>query len=228
VGAAFSVADYARVAVIFAPRPGAAPLEQRIADGQHSVLFGHHADYAAVTSDLPIVEPTRAFDRVSHYLMDTRLMIAWSRSLAARGELDAARHLAARLREFHKADAEEFFQACPDGPLPRAPGLERAPHATPVAKRRAISCSQRGRPAPSDPRFEGAIRMKSRSPIGPFALTCGHCHRALRMSAPNRTPAHPFDALLGASSVVSMRSHRVQFNPVQPPEGPPCQVIGTV
>jgi hypothetical protein len=111
-GALFSVWDYSRVAAIFSAHEGDAPLEARIARGQRSVFFSHHADYAAVTSGVPVADPARAFDRVSHYLLDTRLMIAWSRSLAAQGRLDEARHLAARLREFRKADADEFFAAC--------------------------------------------------------------------------------------------------------------------
>ena len=125
-GALFSVWDYSRVSAIFQAKPGDAPLAQRIARGQQSVFFAHHADYAAVTSGVPSAESAqadRAFDRVSHYLLDTRLMIAWSKSLAARGELDAARHLAGRLREFKKADAEAFFEACPDAAVPAASGL---------------------------------------------------------------------------------------------------------
>ncbi|MBA4175849.1 MAG: polymerase [Leptothrix sp. (in: Bacteria)] len=115
VGAALSVLDYLRVATIFAATPGAPPLEQRIAEGQRSVFFAHHADYAAVTSGPSRPEEARAFDRVTHYLLDTRLMMAWAQSLAARGELDAARHVAARLREFRKADAAEFFAPCEPG-----------------------------------------------------------------------------------------------------------------
>jgi O-antigen ligase len=112
LGAAFSVVDYARVAVIFSSSPDAPPLEQRIADGQRSVFFAHHADYAEVTSGVAVRDPVHAFDRAAHYLLDTRFMIAWARSLAERGELDAARTLAARLREFHNADAREFFEPC--------------------------------------------------------------------------------------------------------------------
>ena len=48
---------------------------------------------------------------------------AWAKALAERGELDAARTLAARLREFDKADAEDFFDACPDAAQPAAAGL---------------------------------------------------------------------------------------------------------
>ena len=112
VAAVLSVADYARVAVIFSARPGLPPLEQRIAEGRRSVLFGHHADYAAVTSGVPVLDEARAFDRATHYLLDTRLMMAWSRALAEQGRLDEARHLAARLREFRKPEAEGFFGVC--------------------------------------------------------------------------------------------------------------------
>jgi O-Antigen ligase/Virulence factor membrane-bound polymerase, C-terminal/Protein glycosylation ligase len=108
-----SVLDYHRVAAIFEGGADAAPLEQRIRSGQRSVFFAHHADYAAVTSGVPVPDPAHAFDRVTHYLLDTRLMIAWSRSLAQQGHLNAARHVAARLREFKKEDAAEFFAACP-------------------------------------------------------------------------------------------------------------------
>jgi hypothetical protein len=41
--------DYMRVAIIFAPPANAAPLDKRIADGRKSILFAHHADYAAAT-----------------------------------------------------------------------------------------------------------------------------------------------------------------------------------
>jgi hypothetical protein len=113
LAAALAVLDYSRVAAIFTADDGAAPLEKRIAIGQRSVLFAHHADYAAVTSGVATGDPAHAFDRATHYLLDTRLMIAWSRALAERGQLDAARFIAERLREFRKTDAENFFDACP-------------------------------------------------------------------------------------------------------------------
>jgi O-antigen ligase len=121
-GAGFAVYDYARVAAIFSSAPGGAPLERRIADGQRSVFFSHHADYAAVTSGVPVPDPAHAFDRASHYLLDTRLMIAWAESLARQGDLEAARYVAARLREFGKDDAEEFFAACPAAALAASAG----------------------------------------------------------------------------------------------------------
>lgn len=111
-GAAFSVVDFLRVASIFSATPGTAPLAQRVASGQRSVFFAHHADYAAVTAGLPMADPAHAFDRVVHYLLDARLMMAWAQSLSERGETEAASHIAERLREFRKPDADEFFAVC--------------------------------------------------------------------------------------------------------------------
>ncbi|MEO8079434.1 MAG: Wzy polymerase domain-containing protein, partial [Caldimonas sp.] len=49
LGGMLAFYDYSRVAVIFSPGPGAGPLAERIAEGRRSVLFAHHADYAAAT-----------------------------------------------------------------------------------------------------------------------------------------------------------------------------------
>ncbi len=111
-GALFSVWDYQRVAVIFEAADDAPPLAQRVARGQHSVFFAHHANYAAVTSGLSTPKPQAAFDSATHYLLDSRLMTAWAEALAARGDLNAARLVAARLREFHKTETTDFFAPC--------------------------------------------------------------------------------------------------------------------
>ena len=114
LGAALMFIDYRRVVVIFAPAEDAVPLAQRITDGRRSWFFAHHADYALVTTpDEPVTEPG-AFGRATHYLLDTRLMIAWARSLDAKGERDRARHLAARLREFNNPASVPFFAPCGD------------------------------------------------------------------------------------------------------------------
>jgi len=123
-GALFSVWDYSRVSAIYQAEPGAPPLSARIQRGQGSVFFAHHADYAAVTSGVSVPgDPAHAFDRTTHYLLDSRLMMAWAKSLAAQGDVEAARHIAARLREFRKVDAEGFFEPCPDGAQPPGAGL---------------------------------------------------------------------------------------------------------
>lgn len=112
MGAALSVVDYARVTMIFAPPSSGDPLSQRIATGWRSVLFAHHADYADVTTESGVAPPGKAFSEAPHYLMDTRLMIAWAKALAAAGQTDKARYLAQRLREFRKSDAADFFAPC--------------------------------------------------------------------------------------------------------------------
>ena len=112
MAAALSLVDYARVALIFAPPQADSPLAERIANGWRSVLFAHHADYADVTTESGVAPSGKAFSAAPHYLLDTRLMIAWARALNAAGQTDKARYLAQRLREFRKPDAEAFFEPC--------------------------------------------------------------------------------------------------------------------
>jgi O-antigen ligase len=115
IAAAVAIWDYQRVVAIFAPREdNRATLLERIVEGRHSWFFAHHADYALVTSIDGAGMVPGAFDRATHFLLDTRLMIAWSTSLAARGDVDRARHIAARLREFRNPGAAEFFAPCDD------------------------------------------------------------------------------------------------------------------
>jgi hypothetical protein len=112
LGAVASAVDYRRVAVIFASDPGAPPLEQRIADGQRSVFFAHHAHYAAATVAEEPASALASFDQAAHYLLDTRLMTAWARGLADSGDVERARYVAARLREFRNPASVEFFAEC--------------------------------------------------------------------------------------------------------------------
>jgi O-antigen ligase len=121
IGGIASVIDYWRVVVIFAPPNNAAPLSQRILDGRRSVFFGHHADYAAATSVKDPSQVMPAFRTATHYLLDTRLMLAWAQAYAGRGDLDRARYLAARLREFRNPASDEFFEACKTPPAPGTP-----------------------------------------------------------------------------------------------------------
>ncbi|MBL8306420.1 MAG: O-antigen ligase C-terminal domain-containing protein [Rubrivivax sp.] len=121
-GAAHAVVDYRRVVVIFSPAADSPSLDDRIVAGQRSVYFAHHADYAALTSNLPQPDEQRAFARATHYLLDTRLMMTWAQDLNRRGLRDPARHLAARLREFGKDDADELFAPCPAVALKARPG----------------------------------------------------------------------------------------------------------
>ncbi len=111
-GGVLAVIDYHRVVVIFAPADNSPSLAERIARGQHSPLFAHHADYAAATSGEPGPAAALGFERATHSLLDTRLMVAWSKYLAGNGELGLAQALADRLREFRNRDADSFFAEC--------------------------------------------------------------------------------------------------------------------
>lgn len=112
IGSMAAALDYTSVTRIFEAGGGQAPLAQRVADGRRSVLFSHHADYAAATTGLPQPDGLGAFDGAKHYLLDTRLMVAWADALAAAGQTEAARHVAERLREFGSARAADFFEEC--------------------------------------------------------------------------------------------------------------------
>ncbi|NML16318.1 PglL family O-oligosaccharyltransferase [Azohydromonas caseinilytica] len=113
-GAVLALVDYSRVVSIFAPTPTAGPLVQRIETGQRSWFFAHHADYAAATTATEPIDALPDFARATHFLLDTRLMQAWAEALADAGELDRARHVAQRLREFHYPQSEPFFAPCAD------------------------------------------------------------------------------------------------------------------
>lgn len=117
-GAAYAAWDHRRVEVIFAPPAGALALEARIADGQRSLLFGHHADYAAVTSEPRDTAPA-SFRRPLHQLIDVRLLAAYMEALHVEGRQAEALYAAQRLREFRRDDAQAWFERCtPDEPAP--------------------------------------------------------------------------------------------------------------
>jgi hypothetical protein len=124
LGGMGSVGDYARVVIIFAPAAGAPSLAERIADGQRSVFFSHHADYAAATTSEHPSDAMAAFDGAPHYLLDARLMLAWAKALDEAGDTQRASYVAQRLREFNNDQADAFFEPCtaaaadPQTPLP--------------------------------------------------------------------------------------------------------------
>lgn len=119
-GGLASVIDYLPVVAIFEPADDAPPLANRIAAGRHSWLFSHHADYASATTSGSSEEVLRAMEGAKHFLLDTRLMVAWANALADAGDIDRARHIAARLREFHNPASKDFFAPCTADPKPAA------------------------------------------------------------------------------------------------------------
>jgi hypothetical protein len=106
--------DYMAAANIYAPRPGAGPLAERIAYSQRQPWWGYQADYAGVTTvdDDEPSRPPEAFRRTLHNLADARLLIAYARSLAEHGEVDKARFVVQRLQEFHNPLGQAFMAEC--------------------------------------------------------------------------------------------------------------------
>jgi hypothetical protein len=120
-GTVFSVFDYLKVTKIFSvDDDDTPPLSYRIAQGQKSVFFAHHADYAAATVATHPSTAWKAFRRAPHLLLDTRLMMAWATAYAEKGDVERARYIADRLREFRNPDSAEFFALCDK---PRPPGI---------------------------------------------------------------------------------------------------------
>jgi O-antigen ligase len=117
LGGLFALYDYFQVVVIFAPPADVTTsLAERIAEGRQSLLFAHHADYAAATTVEHPSEALDAFSRAPHYLLDARLLEAWAKALHEAGDDERARYLARRLSEFHNDQSEAFFAPCVEPP----------------------------------------------------------------------------------------------------------------
>jgi len=117
LGGAGALLDYHRVSVIFEAGDGTS-LADRIARGKRSVFFAYHANYAAATTAARPADAMAAFPSATQNLLDTRLMMAWAKAYAERGDVERARHLAERLREFHNEDSADFFAPCEEEAQP--------------------------------------------------------------------------------------------------------------
>ena len=126
--------DYQNIASLFEATGPALPLAERIQRAQHSPLFSNQADYVAVTNTplSPALLP--ALKRSSHVLLNGRLMFAWANLLNERGEVDKARYMAARLREFNLSGPKPWFAPC-DDPAITAKPFQCLPPAGPVSWR---------------------------------------------------------------------------------------------
>ena len=114
VGSLYAVWDYGRIVAIYSPSEDAVPLTERIATGQRSLFFSHQADYAAATSLSTGPVALAAAKRTAFNLVDARLLMQWSRSLEATGDIEGARYLADRLREFRNPTGDTWFAGCAD------------------------------------------------------------------------------------------------------------------
>ncbi|MET0333057.1 MAG: Wzy polymerase domain-containing protein [Rhizobacter sp.] len=133
LGTGVAVWDYLRVAKIFSvDDDDTTSLSYRIEQGQKSIFFAHHADYAAATIATHPSTAWKAFRRAPHLLLDTRLMMAWSKAYAEKGDIERARYIADRLREFRNPDSAEFFAEC-DKPI--AQGESKPYQCTPATQK---------------------------------------------------------------------------------------------
>lgn len=106
--------DYMNIVKLFLPDATSLPFEERIARAQASPLYGNQADYVAVTN-LPLTTQTVPLvARSSHVLLNGRLMYLWANVLNAQGQVDKARFMAARLREFDLPGPRPWFAKCDD------------------------------------------------------------------------------------------------------------------
>ena len=117
-GGVLSVIDYMRVVRVYMPDDDLPPLPLRIAIGQRSWFFAHHAAYAAATIHPHPSQVMPSFRVATHFVLDSRLLIAWAVALDETGDVERARYLAQRAREFRNEYSNEFFRPCND-PAPR-------------------------------------------------------------------------------------------------------------
>lgn len=120
LGSIASLFDYMRVVPIF-DSDETSLLSARIESGERSWFFAHHAQYADVTTRDHPSEVMPAFAGATHFLLDTRLMMAWAKAYAEKGDTERARYLAQRLREFNNPASEEFFAECAEARVQAAP-----------------------------------------------------------------------------------------------------------
>jgi O-antigen ligase len=116
LGSAFALWEYGRVVAIYAPKVQAQALAVRVAEGQSTLLFSAQADYAAATAMGADAEALAAASRTGHHLIDARLLMAWAKSLHAVGEVDRARYVVARLREFRSREGRAWLAECDTNP----------------------------------------------------------------------------------------------------------------
>jgi O-antigen ligase len=116
LGSAFALWEYGRVVAIYAPKAQAQALAVRVAAGQSTVFFSAQADYAAATALGYDAEALAAASRTGHHLIDARLLMAWAKNLHAVGEVDRARFMVARLREFRSREGRAWLAECDTNP----------------------------------------------------------------------------------------------------------------
>lgn len=116
-GAFLGFADYTKVHALTVEAASAAQREERLEAARHAWFYAAYAHYVDATQS---ARPRpQAFPSGRLVATSPELLIAWSRERAAAGDLERARHLAARAREFGRGDDHGFFADCERGEAPR-------------------------------------------------------------------------------------------------------------
>lgn len=114
LGSLYAAWDYSRVLQAFKPFGGGQrkSLEQRVAEGRRSVLFGYWVDFGVVTNIDTYRNHAEAVERAIRHRMNPHMLMIYANYLHERGEDDKASYVAARLREFHHPVSEAFLAEC--------------------------------------------------------------------------------------------------------------------
>ena len=126
--------DYLNVVPTFRPSDDAQTLEDRIQRARASVLFSYEGDIAAAIAFRPTPERLPVIQAASHALVSGPLLMAWATALDAQGQVDKARYLAARVREFEPPEAVSWFAPCTDPTVATKP-FQCLPPAVPLTWR---------------------------------------------------------------------------------------------
>jgi hypothetical protein len=113
--------DYYNITAIYLPGRDAPPLDERVRRGEASPLFARHAEYTRAITARPASSAWPEIQRSSHVLLDGRLLFAYANALAERGDLEKARYVTDRMREFHRSDIDSIFEPCKDPAVSRKP-----------------------------------------------------------------------------------------------------------
>lgn len=102
---------------LFNPADPGAPLAQRVAAAEASWFAPEWGARYHATLDEPGARSLAPYAAgATRWQLDSRLLLAWSLTLAQHGDLDRARHLAERLRELRSASAARLFAVCEASP----------------------------------------------------------------------------------------------------------------
>lgn len=104
--------DYQPVARIYAPADDGLTDVQRRERARESVLFGQFGDRFAGTLAPVGHRQLAPYREIVFEHLDLQLLLSWTLAHAEAGEVDKARYLAARLKEFDRPMVTRFFEVC--------------------------------------------------------------------------------------------------------------------